>query len=111
MPMTLPRWARVSLLVGVLLLASGVGLFAYRALTQPVTLTVAAGSIDGEGVRVMSAVASRLAASHSHVRLNVVDAKSALGAAEALSSGKADLAVVRSDIGDMPDARTLVLLT
>src|SRR5262245_2878239 len=98
MTMTLPRWARATLLGGVVLLAAGLGLFAYRTLTRPVTLTVAAGSIDGEGVRIMSAVASRLAASHSHVRLNVVDAKSALGAAEALASGKAQLAVVRSDV-------------
>jgi TRAP-type uncharacterized transport system substrate-binding protein len=111
MPMTLPRWARVSLLGGAVLLASGVGLFTYRWLTRPVTLTVAAGSIDGEGVRIMSAVATRLAASHSHLRLNVIDAKSALGAAEALASRKAELAVVRSDIGDVPDARTLVLVT
>jgi TRAP-type uncharacterized transport system substrate-binding protein len=111
MAMALPRWARLSLLGGVLLLASAVGLFAYRALTHPVTLSVAAGSIDGEGVRIMSAVAARLAARNAHVRLNVVDAKSALAAAEALSSGKANLAVVRSDLGDLTDARTLVLLT
>ena len=78
---------------------------------RPTTLTVAAGSLDGEGVRIMSAIASRLAASKSQLRLNVLDARSAAGAAEALSSGKAELAVVRSDIGDLSNARSVALLT
>jgi ABC-type amino acid transport substrate-binding protein len=55
--------------------------------------------------------ASRLASSKSPVRLKVVDAGSASGAAEALSSGKTDLAIVRSDIGDLSNARTVALIT
>jgi TRAP transporter TAXI family solute receptor len=101
----------VSLFVGVALLAAGLGFFTYHRLTRPVVLTVAAGSIDGEGVRIMSAIASRFAANKAPIRLKVVDAGSAIGAAEALSSGKADLAIVRSDIGNLSNARSVVLVT
>jgi TRAP-type uncharacterized transport system substrate-binding protein len=86
----------VSVFLGLALLMAGLGVFTYRHLTRPVTLTVAAGSIDGEGVRILSAIASRLASNKSPIRLKVVDAGSASGAAEALSSGKTDLAIVRS---------------
>jgi hypothetical protein len=44
----LPLWLRFVLLAGAVGLASGVGLFAYRYYTRPVTLSVAVGSIDGE---------------------------------------------------------------
>jgi hypothetical protein len=50
------RWSGSSSVV-----ASGAGLFAYRYVTQPTTLTIAAGSHDGEAARVLSAIASRLA--------------------------------------------------
>src|SRR5215204_3046511 len=92
-------------------LTAGLGVFIYRHFTRPITLTIAAGSIDGEGVRVVSAVASRLASSKLRVRLKVIDAGSASGAAEALSSGKADLAIVRSDLGDLSNARAVALIT
>jgi TRAP transporter TAXI family solute receptor len=108
---SLPRWTRLGAVLGTVLLAAGVGLFAYRYLTRPVTLTVAAGSIDGDAVRVMSAIASKLASNNSHVRLKVMDAENALGAAQALSSGRADLAIVRSDLGELSSARTVALLT
>jgi hypothetical protein len=56
----LPTWLRI-VLVGVLVVvASAAGLFGYRYFTQPTTLTIAAGSYDGEAVRVLSAIASRL---------------------------------------------------
>jgi TRAP transporter TAXI family solute receptor len=111
MALTLPRWAKAGLLVGAAALAGSAVYFTYHRLTQPVTLVVAAGSIDGEGVRIMSAIATRLTSQKSQIRLSVLDAKSALGAAEALSSGKADLAIVRSDIGDLSKGRTMVLIT
>jgi TRAP-type uncharacterized transport system substrate-binding protein len=107
---SVPRWARVSLFFGVAVLAGGIGLFTYRYLTRPVTLAVAVGSVDGEGGRIMSAIANRLASNKSSIRLKVVDAQSAVGAAEAISSGKADLAIARSDIGNLSQARTVVLM-
>ncbi len=51
----MPLWLRVFLLLAVLVLAAGGGLFGYRYYTHPVTLTVAVGSIDGEASKAMSA--------------------------------------------------------
>src|SRR3981189_3801967 len=96
-----PLWLRFFLLVGVVGVVSGAGLLAYRYWTRPVTLSVAVGSIDGEAAKAMSAIASRLASTNAPVRLNVVDSGTALGAAKAFSDGKADLAVVRGDVGGL----------
>ena len=57
----LPFWLRTVLLVGVVILAAGVGLFAYRYFTRPATLTVAVGSIDGEAAKAMSEMAGEFA--------------------------------------------------
>src|SRR5947199_8782574 len=105
MSMKLPLWLRFTLLVGVVILATGAGLFGYRYYTRPVTLTVAVGSIDGEAAKAMSAIASRLLTTNAPVRLKVIDSGSALGAADAFSKGQVDLAVVRSDVGDLSQAQ------
>jgi len=106
----LPQWLRVALVGLLVVLATGGGLLAYRYLTLPKTLTVAAGSIDAEAVRIMSAIASRLTAINSPIRLKVVDAGTVLEASNQFSAGKVDLAVVRADIGELSAARTIVLL-
>ena len=79
----LPLWLRFVLLVGVVGLAAGAGLFAYRYYTRPVTLSVAVGSVDGEAAKTMSAMASRHVATNAPVRLKVVDSGTALEAANA----------------------------
>jgi TRAP-type uncharacterized transport system substrate-binding protein len=96
---------------GVVVLAGGAGLFAYRYLARPVTLTVAAGSIDGEAAALMSIISTRLASTNARVRLKVVDTGTATAASKAFAAGNADLAIVRADIGDLSAARTVVLLT
>ncbi len=107
----LPLWLRFVLLVGVLALASGVSLLAYRYYTRPVTLSVAVGSIDGEAAKAMSAIASQLVSTNAPVRLKVVDSGTALGAAAAFSAGKVDLAVVRGDVGDLSQAQAVVVVS
>ena len=107
----LPRWLRVTLVVALLALAAGAGLFAYRYVMNPVTLTVAAGSLDGDVPRFMAALASRMSSSDAGVRLKVVDKGTAWEAAKAFSSGDVDLAVVRSDAGDLSAAQTVVVFT
>ena len=97
----LPLWLRLVLIAGVVILAAGAGLFGYRYYTRPVTLTVAVGSIDGEAAKAMSAIASRLVTINAPVRLTVIDTGTALAAAKTFASGKADLAVVRGDVGDL----------
>src|SRR3982075_3547253 len=97
----LPLWLRFVLIAGIAILATGAGLFGYRYYTHPVTLTVAVGSIDGEAAKAMSAIASRLVTINAPVRLTVIDTGTALAAAQTFSAGKADLAVVRGDVGDL----------
>jgi TRAP-type uncharacterized transport system substrate-binding protein len=107
----LPLWLRFVSLAGVVLLAIGAGLFGYRYYTRPVTLTVAAGSVDGEAVKAMSAIASRLVATNAAVRLKVIDTGTTLDAANAFSAGDVDLAVVRGDVGDLSQAQAVVIVS
>jgi TRAP transporter TAXI family solute receptor len=109
--LNLPLWLRLVLLVGVIGLASGASLLAYRYYTRPVTLSVAVGSIDGEAAKAVSAIASRLASDNAPVRLKVIDSGTALEAAKAFSAGKADLAVVRGDAGDLSQAQAVVVVS
>ncbi len=106
----LPLWLRIFLLVAVLFLAAGAGLFGYRYYTHPVTLTVAVGSIDGEASKAMSAIASHLVSINAPVRFKVVDTGTALEAATAFAGGKADLAVVRGDVGDLSQGGSVVVV-
>jgi TRAP-type uncharacterized transport system substrate-binding protein len=106
-----PVWLRFVLLVGVVGLASGAGLLAYRYYTRPVTLSVAVGSIDGEAAKAMSVLASRLVSTNAPVRLKVIDSGTALEAASSFSAGKADLAVVRGDAGDLSQAQAVVVVS
>src|SRR5580698_2107889 len=107
----LPLWLRFVLLAGVVGLATGACLLAYRYCTRPVTLTVAVGSVDGESAKAMSAIASRLVSTNAPVRLKVIDSGTALAAANTFSAGKADLAVVRGDVGDLSQAQAVVVVS
>ncbi|MEA2789668.1 MAG: hypothetical protein QOG73_2074 [Acetobacteraceae bacterium] len=105
-----PLWLRIFLVVAVVVLAVAGGLFGYRYYTRPVTLTVAVGSIDGEAAKAMSAIASRLVSTNAPVRFKVIDTGTALEAATAFAGGKADLAVVRGDVGDLSQGGSVVVV-
>lgn len=109
--LNLPLWLRFVLLVGIVGLVSGASLIAYRYYTRPVTLSVAAGSIDGEAAKAMSAIAGRLASTNAQVRLKVIDSGTVLEAAKTFSAGNADLAVVRGDVGDLSKAQAVVVMS
>ena len=111
MSIKMPFRLRAASLVGVVLLLTGASFLAYRYYARPATFTVAVGSIDGEGAKAMSAIASRLASTNASVRLKVIDAGTVREAAEQFAAGKVDLAVVRSDVGDLSDAQTVILLS
>ena len=106
----MPSWLRIVLVAGVVVLVTGAGLFGYRWYSRPTTLTVAVGSLDGEATKLMSALASRLAAANAPVRLKLVETTSALEAADMFSSNKTDLAVVRGDVGDLSQAQAVIIL-
>ena len=105
----LRQWLRIALVVVATTLAVGGSVFAYRYLTRPVTLTVAAGSADGYAAEVMSSIAARLSQTGSSIRLKVLSVDSAFDAAMAFSTGKADLAIIRADTGDLSEVRSVVL--
>ena len=107
----LPRWLRIVFVGCFVLCSTGAGLYAYRSFTLPVTLTVAAGSLDGEAARLMTSLAGRLAANKADVRLKVVDTGSTLQAAREFADGKVDLALVRADSKDLSEARTVTLVS
>jgi TRAP-type uncharacterized transport system substrate-binding protein len=88
----------------------GQGLFGYRWYSRPTTLTIAVGSLDGEAAKLVSALASRLTATNAPVRLKLVETTSALEAADLFSSNRANLAVVRGDVGDLSQAQAVVML-
>jgi TRAP-type uncharacterized transport system substrate-binding protein len=107
----LPRWLRVALVLGLVILAAGGGLYAYRYYNYPTTLTVAAGSIDGVAPQLMSAISAHLVATSAPVRLKVIDKGTMSDAIKAFSSGEVDLAIARPDIGDLSAAENVVVVT
>jgi TRAP-type uncharacterized transport system substrate-binding protein len=109
-PIKLPIWLRIGVIVGATVLASSFGLLAYRWYVHPVNLSVAVGSLDGELPKAMSALANRLAETNAPVRLHIVTTAGPLESAEAFSSGKTDLAVVRGDVGSLLQAHAVVVM-
>src|ERR1700709_1450266 len=107
----LPLWTRLVLIAGIAVLAAGGSLLAYRYYTHPVTLTVAVGSIDGEAAKAMSTIASKLVSINAPVRLTISDSGTALAAGKIFAAGKADLAVVRGDVGDLSQAQAVVVVS
>lgn len=105
------RWVRVTLVMLALLAAAAAAYLTYRYVNTPRVLTVAVGSVDGDGSRIMTAIASRMAANNTPVRLKVVDKSTSAEAAKAFATGEVNLAIVRSDAGDLSAARTLVQVT
>jgi TRAP-type uncharacterized transport system substrate-binding protein len=106
----LPIWLRLVVVVGLVALAVGASLFAYRWYVRPVTLSIAVGSLDGEAPKIVSALASQLTAMNAPARLKIVETSGVLESANAFSSGKTDLAVVRGDVGDLSHAQVVVIL-
>ena len=106
----IPGWLRIVVVAGVVVLVTGGMLFAYRWYSRPTTLTIAVGSLDGEAPKLVSALASWLAAANAPVRLKLVETPSAIEAADLFSSNKTDLAVVRGDVGDLSQAQAIVIL-
>jgi TRAP transporter TAXI family solute receptor len=106
----LPRWVRIVLLACAMVFTIGLGLFTYQYITHPRTLTVVTGSLGGEGAAIMSAIANRLASTNAAVRLKVIDTVNPIEVAKTFAAGKADLAIARSDLTDLANARAVVLV-
>lgn len=106
----LPAWLRMAVIVGAVLLVGGAGLFAYRWYARPAALTLAAGSADGEAGKIAALLEGKLAQSNARVRLKLVPTPGPVDAAKDFSAGSVDLAVVRGDLGELGDARAVVVI-
>ncbi|OPY95830.1 C4-dicarboxylate ABC transporter substrate-binding protein [Bradyrhizobium sacchari] len=106
----LPIWLRIVAVAALVLLTTGAGLLAYRWYANPVTLSIAVGSLDGDAPKIVSALASRLVVNKAPARLKVIETSGPLESATAFASGKTDLAVVRGDVGDLSQAQAIVVL-
>jgi TRAP-type uncharacterized transport system substrate-binding protein len=106
----LPFWVRVILLAGAMCILGGAGLVTYGYYTRPTTLRVAVGSLDGEARRAASVIAGHLATTNAPIRFKVENVGSVLDAANVLAAGNADLAVIRADVGDFSQARSVAVM-
>ncbi|KMO44102.1 C4-dicarboxylate ABC transporter substrate-binding protein [Methylobacterium tarhaniae] len=100
----------VPIVLAALLALVATGLLAYQWLGQPTTLRVAVGPSGSEDARLVAAVAQSLTRTHEDVRLRPVATSGVAESAGAAEHGKADLAVVRSDVGIPANTQTVAIL-
>ena len=107
----LPLWLRLVLLAGAVGLASG---------ARPACLSIFHASGNAERGGGLDRRRSRQGdvgyceparLTNAPVRLKVIDSGTALEAANLFSAGKADLAVVRGDVGDLSKAQAVVVVS
>ena len=87
------HWLAVSLLVMALAVCAGVAYFLI-----PHQMVIAAGQSDLDEPRIVQLLTETLAKERAHVRLVPLWTSGAAASVEALASGKADIAVTRSDL-------------
>jgi TRAP transporter TAXI family solute receptor len=90
-----PQLALIAALSGLI----GLSVLVYYIATMPTTLRIAVGPVANEHVRTVTAAIQTLQREREPFRLRLVLTEGTTQTAEALESGKADLAVVRTDIG------------
>jgi TRAP-type uncharacterized transport system substrate-binding protein len=100
------KWTLVAiLLVGVALLA-----YLVNVALGPRTLRVAVGPIGSPNLRVVVGFLQALQRERANLRLKLVLTEGTESSARALDEGRADLAVVRSDIAVPPETGTVAIL-
>ncbi len=92
-------------------LAAAVLVWALRFVVQPTVLRVAVGPEGSVDVKIISELANQLARDESRgLRLTLVTTKDAKASAAELDAGRADLAVVRSDVAMSETGLTVAIL-
>jgi TRAP transporter TAXI family solute receptor len=96
-------------LAGVLALI-GALVAAYYFEMRPVVLRIAVGPANSDDLRVVQALTQGFAEKHSHIRLRPVQTDGAPASAQALAERKADLAIIRGDLGVPDNAQAVATL-
>jgi len=104
--MRLPLLAFLAILLGVI----GLGALGYFVATQPTTLSIAVGPVSNENVRIISAAVQTLQRERENFRLRLILTEGSQQSAAALDAGKADLAVVRTDIAYPRNGATVAIM-
>jgi TRAP transporter TAXI family solute receptor len=86
--------AAIATLLGLI----GLSVLVYYIATQPTTLRLAVGPVANENVRTVTAAIQTLQREREPFRLRLVLTEGAVQSAQAVDEGKADLALVRTDI-------------
>lgn len=98
-----------AIVAGMLALAGVVALTAYIA-GRPTVLQIAVGPPGREDAKLAQILAQQFARDRSPLRLRLQLRETPLDAAGALESGKADLAIVRGDLGVPKNAQAIAIL-
>jgi TRAP transporter TAXI family solute receptor len=96
-------------LVAMAVFIAALGFGIYR-ITKPVVLRAAVGPQSSEDVRLVAAIAQLLVRENASVRLKIVSTGSFAESAAAIEAGRADIAVLRSDIAVPTTAQTVAIL-
>lgn len=97
------------LTLAALLLTLGLSLVAWRVIWAPDVLRVAVGPVGSEDARLIAAAGQYLARENEGLRFKIVPTEGEAESARALDEGRADLAVVRTDVA-MPEKAQLVAI-
>jgi TRAP transporter TAXI family solute receptor len=100
---TLVTLAAILAIVGT---AAGAYYFAMR----PVPLKIAVGPPNSDDVKVVQTLTQTFSQNHAYVRLRPVQTEGAFESAEALASGKVDLAIIRGDLDIPKNAQAVATL-
>jgi TRAP transporter TAXI family solute receptor len=88
----------------------GLSVLAWYLVSQPTTLRVAVGPVANENVRVVSAAIQTMQREREPFRLRLMLTEGTAETAAALDEGRADLAIVRTDIGYPRSGATVAIM-
>lgn len=108
--MRMRHWRMVMFGMGGLIASVCVSILIFWLLSARFTLTVAAGPADGYGQRFVAAVNEAFRPEEPRIRFNALTTADSEASAIALQEGRADLAIMRSDVTPPSNGLVIVIL-
>lgn len=100
----------VFLIVAIVFGLIGLSAMAFYSFAAPTLLRIAVGPVGSEDTKIVVTLLQTFAREKHPIRLRLVPTDSPVASAEALRTGKSDLAIVRSDGNVPPNATTVAIL-